>query len=155
MSMSRSLAEPRVTRLSNACLITYDRFQMKYQAPERVGWVYELAQSWLKTGRCTDLIVTCVDDDGVKTDLSCHKILMLPFLIRHCPPEVLEDSDNVIMPDISHDQVKQYLQAAYGLSKEEGEWNGDIFSKLFTTTAEVKVTSCVPVHPLSSVTVAV
>ena len=111
---------------------------MKYEAPKRADWVYELAQGWLKKGQCTDLIVTCYQDE-VKNDISCHKILTLPFLTQLCPPECLEELDHVILPHVNQEQLQQYLDVAYGLSQEDGEWDGDSVFKLFAAEVKVKV----------------
>ena len=74
---------------------------MKLHDKEREGWIYELAQTWLETGHCCDVIVTCYDQDGAQSQFRCHKVLILPLLNQHCPAKLCEEAEQVLLPDVT------------------------------------------------------
>ena len=96
---------------------------MKLHEKEREGWIYEVAQSWLETGHCCDVTVTCYDQDGVKSQFRCHKVLILPLLTQHCPHNLIEEAEQVLLPDVTPAEFRHFLSLAYGLqdaSKVQG-----------------------------------
>ena len=89
---------------------------------ERVTWIHQLAQTWIKSDICTDVTVTCFsspEDDERKLDFKCHKLMLLPLITQNCPLNCVnyEDIDHIILPDITPQFFNQYLNYVYGLEQ--------------------------------------
>ena len=89
---------------------------LKVKDKERLFWIYELAQTWYSSGQCSDVILTCLDDQERRVDFSCHKLMVLPLLSKYCSIKCLdyEDIEQVILTDLTPDLLKQYLNYIYG-----------------------------------------
>ena len=81
----------------------------------KIGWIQEVAQTWLETGHCCDVTVTCIDHEGAQSQFQCHKIFLLPLISKHCPSQLCEEAEQVILPEVTPTEFRHYLSLAYGL----------------------------------------
>jgi len=87
-----------------------------YQSDRRT-WLLDLAQEWL-LGLCfTDIIITCVSDEGdERTDFQCHKLVISDLLRSYLPESMLDEVDHAIITGLSSIEFQHYLNLAYGLN---------------------------------------
>ena len=73
--------------------------------------VYETAETWIKSGKRSDITVTCLDDKDNIVDFKCHKLIIFPFLTQSCLSmgDDYDDVEHVILPDVSSDYFKKFL----------------------------------------------
>ena len=72
--------------------------------------MYETAQ--IKSGTCSDITVTCLDDKDNIVDFKLHKLIIFPFLTQSCllTGDDYDDVEHVILPDVSSDYFKKFLK---------------------------------------------
>ena len=112
---------------------------------ERLFWIYELAQTWYTSGQCSDVILTCLDDQERRVDFSCHKLMVLPLLSKYCSIKCLdyEDIEQVILTDLTPNLLKQYLNYIYGFDISNLDVSG-----IFNSSSEFKMTLlCTSANP--------
>ena len=75
--------------------------------------MYETAQ--IKSGTCSDITVTCVDEKDNKVDFKCHKLIIFPFLSQSCllTSDEYEDIEHMILPDVSPNYFKKFLNYTF------------------------------------------
>ena len=73
--------------------------------------IYETAETWIKSGKRSDITVTCLDDKDNIVDFKLHKLIIFPFLTQSCllTGDDYDDVEHVILPDVSSDYFKKFL----------------------------------------------
>ena len=99
--------------------------KVEFDSSERVSCIYQTAQTWMKSGICTDVTVTCLDEKDKKVDFKCHKLMIFPILTQYCPMTSVEceDIEQVILTDVAPDFFKQFLNYVYGLENSNQDFS--------------------------------
>ena len=96
------------------------------QESVRASWILETAKSWFQNQTSPDINVTVIDDDQLLKNYKCHKLTLSAFLDNEIPISVMQDSDNIILTNVSSAEFDQYLNSAFEFITKENPQRRDI-----------------------------
>ena len=96
------------------------------QESVRASWILETAKSWFQNQTSPDINVTVIDDDQLLKNYKCHKLTLSAFLDNEIPISVMQDSDNIILTNVSSAEFDQYLNSAFEFITKENHQRRDI-----------------------------
>ena len=90
------------------------------QESVRASWILETAQNWFQNQTSPDINVTCVDDVQLLRNYKCHKLILSALLDKELPISLMQESDNIILTNVSSAEFDLYLNSAIEFITKEG-----------------------------------